>query len=94
MAEQLFAFHDEYGAQTIDLITVTNGPGLEPALWVGVNFAKALSLLWDVPVVPVNHMEGHILASIFDAERDNQLSDISFPAISFLFPAVIQNSFS
>lgn len=84
LAEQLFAFHDEYGAQTIDLITVTNGPGLEPALWVGVNFAKALSLLWDVPVVPVNHMEGHILASIFDAERDNQLSDISFPAISLL----------
>ncbi len=44
----------------VDHIAVTYGPGLEPALWVGISFAKALSLLWDIPVVPTNHMEGHI----------------------------------
>lgn len=84
LADMLLDFHKKNGAPEIDLIAVTNGPGLEPALWVGVNFAKAISLLWDVSVVGVNHMEGHILASVYDAERDNQLSDISFPAISLL----------
>lgn len=84
LADQLLDFHKEYGAQSIDLIAVTNGPGLEPALWVGVNFARALAILWDVVVVGVNHMEGHILASIYDAERDDQLSEIEFPAISLL----------
>lgn len=84
LADQLLTFHRSHGAFAVDLIAVTSGPGLEPALWVGVNFAKALALLWNVPVVPVNHMEGHILASIFDADRDNQLSDISFPALSLL----------
>ncbi len=68
----------------IDVIAVTSGPGLEPALWVGVNFAKALAIAWNVQVVPVNHMEGHVLASIFDADRDDQLSDISFPTIALL----------
>lgn len=84
LADQLLAFHRENGAYTVDIIAVTSGPGLEPALWVGVNFARAVALLWDVPVVPVNHMEGHILASVFDVERDDQLSDVSFPAISLL----------
>jgi len=84
LADQLLAFYKEYGAQEIDLIAVTNGPGLEPALWVGVNFARAVALLWNVVVVGVNHMEGHILASVFDADRDDQLSDIDFPAIALL----------
>lgn len=65
----------------IDLIAVTAGPGLEPTLWVGVNFAKALALLWDIPVVGVNHMEGHVLASVF---ADGKLSKIEFPALSLL----------
>ncbi len=84
LAETLFEFHKKFGEVEIDMIAVTNGPGLEPALWVGVNFAKAIALLWDTPVVGVNHMEGHVLASIYDADRDDQLSDISFPAISLL----------
>jgi N6-L-threonylcarbamoyladenine synthase len=47
----------------IDAIAVTSGPGLEPALWVGVTFAKALSEAWDIPLIPTNHMEGHIVVS-------------------------------
>ncbi len=52
------------GRPGIDAIAVTSGPGLEPALWVGINTAQALGALWNVPVIPVNHMEGHILASL------------------------------
>lgn len=84
LADQLLTFHREHGAFPIDLIAVTSGPGLEPALWVGINFAKALAILWNTPVIPTNHMEGHILASIFDADRDDQLADIEFPAIALL----------
>ncbi len=82
--DNLTTFMHEHGTPQIDYIAVTAGPGLEPALWVGVNVAKALATLWDVPVIPVNHMEGHILASIFNCERDDQLSSITFPAISLL----------
>lgn len=67
-----------------DVIAVTNGPGLAPALWVGVNFAKALATLTDTPVVPVDHMEGHILASVFDIEVDDALSPLVFPAVALL----------
>lgn len=84
LADQLLSFHTKHGSYAIDLIAVTHGPGLEPALWVGVNFAKALAVLWDTEVVPVNHMEGHVLSSVYDIDRDNQLSDIEFPAISLL----------
>jgi N6-L-threonylcarbamoyladenine synthase len=45
-----------------DVICVTNGPGLEPALWCGIVFAKELGEKWNIPVIPVNHMEGHILS--------------------------------
>lgn len=84
LADSLLEFVKNQERVELDLIAVTNGPGLEPALWVGVNFARALALLWDIPVVPTNHMEGHVLASIYDADRDDQLSEIEFPAISLL----------
>lgn len=48
----------------ISSIAVTAGPGLEMALWVGVNAARALGVLWDIPVVPTNHMEGHFLSAL------------------------------
>lgn len=64
LAEAFFQFIAECEPPAIDAIAVTAGPGLEPALWVGINFAKALSLAWDKPLVAVNHMEGHILAGL------------------------------
>ena len=84
LVDSILEFHKTHGTYAIDLIAVTSGPGLEPALWVGVNFARALALLWNVPIVPVNHMEGHVLASVFDVERDDMLSEITFPTISLL----------
>ena len=60
----LVPFALRYEKPDIDVIAVTHGPGLEPALWVGINFARALSILWDVPIVAVNHMEGHIIIAL------------------------------
>lgn len=84
LADALLAFFATYSLPKIDLIAVTSGPGLEPALWVGLSFAKALAHITGANVIPTNHMEGHILASIYDIERDDMLSDISFPAVALL----------
>lgn len=69
----------------IDAIAVTAGPGLEPALWVGINFAKALCLLWEKPIIPVNHMEGHIAAALLSGQNGSyMLVNPPLPAISLL----------
>jgi len=47
----------------IDMIAVTRGPGLGPALLVGLSFAKTLAWLYDKPVIGVNHLEGHIFSN-------------------------------
>ena len=52
----------------IEFISVTRGPGLIGALLVGVSFAKALAMSLDVPIVPVNHMKGHIAANYITTE--------------------------
>ncbi|MCC6290578.1 tRNA (adenosine(37)-N6)-threonylcarbamoyltransferase complex transferase subunit TsaD [Candidatus Nomurabacteria bacterium] len=62
----------------ITAIAVTHGPGLEPALWVGVNTARALSLAWEIPITPVDHMEGHFLSPLSGGE------EIVFPALGLL----------
>jgi len=84
LADTLIEFLSKYELPELNLIAVTSGPGLEPALWVGLSFAKAIANISKTNVVPVNHMEGHILASIYDAGRDDMLDDISFPAVSLL----------
>ena len=67
----------------IDMIVVTAGPGLEPALWVGISFAVALGTLWDIPVIPVNHMEGHIASVLLNKENVVE-HQIEFPALAML----------
>lgn len=69
----------------IDAIAVTQGPGLEPALWVGINAAQALHLLWDIPLYPINHMEGHIVAGLISVAEDiYEVSDMELPACALL----------
>lgn len=63
----------------IDYIAVTSGPGLEPALWVGILFAEELGKKWGVPVIPVNHMEGHIYSVLFNSDEP-----LEFPALALL----------
>lgn len=67
----------------VDVIAVTHGPGLAPALWAGVNFAKALSYLWNKPLVPVNHMAGHLYSPLLDA-KSHELKSVKFPALALL----------
>ena len=53
----------------LDAIAVTEGPGLAGALLVGITFAKALALGTSLPLIGVNHLEGHIHAVLMDAEE-------------------------
>jgi len=72
--------------EQIDFITVTYGPGLEPALWTGIVFAKELSVKYKIPIVKVNHMEGHLF-SIFPKKGRTFKVDINkkmFPMLSLL----------
>lgn len=54
----------------IDLIAVTQGPGLIPALLIGVTTAKTLSLLWKKPLIGIHHIEGHIYANFLNSHND------------------------
>lgn len=73
---------------SIDYIAVTEGPGLEPTLWVGIVFARFLSALWNVEIIPVNHMEGHIVGSLLQSDKPlgawQPLKKIEFPILSLL----------
>jgi N6-L-threonylcarbamoyladenine synthase len=62
----------------VDMIAVTEGPGLEPALWVGISFARALALYWNIPLVGTNHMKGHIFSVLLNQK------EIHFPALALL----------
>lgn len=72
--------------EKIDTIAVTTGPGLEPALWTGIVFAKELSQKYKIPIIPVNHMEGHIFSifpkkgKTFTVENKKEL----FPMLTLL----------
>jgi N6-L-threonylcarbamoyladenine synthase len=78
LLKKLIPFLKKYAKPDVDFIAVTNGPGLEPCLWVGVNFAKCLSYFWSIPIIPVNHVEAHILVNTFENP------DIKFPAVSLV----------
>jgi N6-L-threonylcarbamoyladenine synthase len=88
LADEFLEFVSKYKKPEIDAIGVTNGPGLEPALWVGINFAKALSLIWNIPLYPINHMEGHILSATLKEEKNNNnqfsIIDLKNPILSLL----------
>ena len=61
----------------INAIAVTYGPGLEPCLWTGITFAKELSEKLGVPLVPVNHMEGHIFSALIHALHETHFAKSS-----------------
>jgi N6-L-threonylcarbamoyladenine synthase len=70
----------------LEALSVTAGPGLAPALWVGINFTKALSIYWDLPVYPINHMEGHIVSGLITKLENNKfkLKNIPSPSLALL----------
>jgi len=56
--------------EDLSAVAVTSGPGLVGALLVGLSFAKSLSFAWNLPLIGVNHIEGHICANYLS---DNDL---------------------
>jgi N6-L-threonylcarbamoyladenine synthase len=54
------------GHPPVDAVAVTSGPGLMGSLLVGLSHAKGLAMAWKVPFVGVNHLEGHLFASLLD----------------------------
>ncbi|OUW62689.1 MAG: tRNA (adenosine(37)-N6)-threonylcarbamoyltransferase complex transferase subunit TsaD [bacterium TMED198] len=63
----------------INAVSVTYGAGLIGSLLVGVNFAKGISISLDIPLIGVNHLEGHIFANFIENSPQ-----IKFPFVSFL----------
>ena len=61
----------------IDLIAVTNGPGLIPALLIGTNTAKTIAYAWQKPLLGIHHIEGHIYANFINKRPE----DIAFPIL-------------
>jgi N6-L-threonylcarbamoyladenine synthase len=60
----------EIFGRNLNLIAVTEGPGLMGSLLVGVETALALSQAWNVPVIGVNHLEGHMFAPAAESELE------------------------
>lgn len=79
--KKLIPFLKKYEKPDTDLIAVTQGPGLEPCLWVGINFAKVLSLFWNIPIVLTNHIESHILVNFLQTTHYPLQTNKIFPAI-------------
>lgn len=84
LAEYLVNLLAQIERPDIDAIAVTRGPGLEPALWVGVNFAQALSRAWNIPLLPVNHLEGHVATALASHTSDPATYTIEKPALPAL----------
>jgi N6-L-threonylcarbamoyladenine synthase len=69
----------------IDAVAVTRGPGLAGSLVIGLNTAKGISLAHDIPLVGVNHLEGHIYASwIQPTDRKAAYHEPKFPLMALL----------
>ncbi len=68
----------------IDAIAVTRGPGLGPALLVGISFAKTISWIYKKPLIGVNHLEGHIYSNFIKPKGEES----SIPDTAKIFPAL------
>ena len=69
--------------EDLTAIAFTRGPGLLGSLLVGTSFAKALGLALDIPIIMVNHLQGHILANLV-RQPDKPVREPSFPYLCLL----------
>lgn len=86
--KQAFGSEKEISSK-IDLIAVTQGPGLILSLLIGLNFAKTLAWLWNKPIIGVNHLEGHLFSFLLPQKTKNYQLPITnyqeiFPSICLL----------
>lgn len=75
-------------AKDIDAIAVTYGPGLIGSLLIGVETAKSLSMVWNKPLIPTNHLLGHVYANFIEPElypkHFTSNTKIEFPALALI----------
>ncbi|CAL4318390.1 tRNA (adenosine(37)-N6)-threonylcarbamoyltransferase complex transferase subunit TsaD [Buchnera aphidicola] len=64
--------------KSISAIAYTAGPGLIGSLLIGASIGHALSFSWNIPIIPINHMEGHLLSPMLEEKK------IEFPFIALL----------
>ncbi|WP_343192210.1 tRNA (adenosine(37)-N6)-threonylcarbamoyltransferase complex transferase subunit TsaD [Buchnera aphidicola (Formosaphis micheliae)] len=69
---------DSGGINSIDAIAYTAGPGFKGSLLIGASVSHALSFSYDIPIIPINHMEGHLLSPILEGQK------IHFPFVALL----------
>jgi N6-L-threonylcarbamoyladenine synthase len=67
----------------VTAVAVTEGPGLAGSLLVGINFAKTLAYVHQKPLVPVNHMEGHLYAAWL-ADETREVAEPIFPLVALI----------
>jgi len=73
------------GLSDIDAIAVTRGPGLAGSLVIGMNFAKALAIAANLPLIGINHLEGHIYSAwLYSADTVKPPPMPSFPLLALL----------
>jgi len=80
LLKHLRKFLKNYQKPKLDYLAVTAGPGLEPALWTGINLARALALAWSVPLIPINHLEAHIFINFLKKSPEK----IKFPVLALV----------
>lgn len=68
----------------VDAIAVTRGPGLPGSLVVGLNTAKGLALSNGLPLIGINHLEGHIYSAWIASENQEQGSEPKFPLLALI----------
>ncbi len=72
----------EIAYRDLAAIAVTAGPGLAGALLVGITYAKGVAFAAGIPLIAVNHLDGHIHAVLLDAMRESR--EIEFPALALI----------
>ena len=86
LVKQVFK-ESQVDLKEIDAIAVTVGPGLMPALSIGVTTAQTLGYALNKLIIPVHHLEGHIYAALLSADNKALISNFQFP-ISKHFPVL------
>lgn len=79
--------YQNYEKPNLKCIPVTYGPGLEMSLWTGFNIARCIEYMWNIPMVPVNHMEGHIYSSLI-VEKSKDKSGVVYSIPKLKYPAL------
>ncbi len=73
--------------QNLQAVAVTLGPGLAPALEVGLNYAKEFALKYHLPLIPINHLEGHLLSPLLQPQtrsKKNIHLEPKFPVLALV----------